>query len=94
MPITESTPLSRCVFLEQSYTKTLQRVARLQIHEKDVLFKLASVKDISMNHNNNMKPWKTAYDYVVGPERQEFSLFGRDFSKEKFEGEIQLADDV
>ena len=48
-----STPLKRCVFLKQNCTKTLQWVARLQPHWNDALFKLASVLDISMYHNNH-----------------------------------------
>ena len=65
-----STPLNICAFLKHNGTKTLQRVARLQSHWKDALFKLALVTETSMNHNKNhhYRIWNTlttAYGHVL-----------------------------
>ena len=54
-----SAPLNRCIFLKHNCTKILQWVASLQPHWKDVLFKLVSVTDISMNQINNMKAYES-----------------------------------
>ena len=56
-----STPLKRWAFLKHNCAKTLQWAARLQLHWKDALFKLASVMDTSI------PIWSastTAYGYV------------------------------